>query len=461
MKKTPLLRPMDRREALLSSVLGLGSLALRSLVTGLPMTFLLGKPESSWAAENAAKFLILSHMQGSDPINTNVPGTYGDPNDLSDPLHAIAHATVAELGDRAQGFEVPSQFQLGPKTVRAAQAWSGLPQELLDRSAFWHHGTYVNAHTDFDVVMSLGGAIRGLDGSGTEQLASFVAQENHQNLGTISKELIRVGGTAPQSNGVSAPELKPSTLKNVFATQVGDFERMLALRDQFLDQTYSEIKSAGTPAQRQFLDRYAISRQESQDLGDNLASLITDIKGNTPADQAKMAAALIQLKVAPVITLGMPFGGDNHQDSDLADEVDETQETISALNILWDKLTFAQIQDHVVFANLNVFGRTLKRVASGGRDHNGGHHCMYVFGSSIQPGVVGGLETYARRPDPDGSDFKASAINSTTGGVLNPDIPFEQTLSSVGKTLAAAVGISDERIEVRIETGRVITGALL
>ena len=452
---------LSRREALLASALSYGSLAMRSLLTGLPTAFLLGKSEASWAAASDAKFLILSHMSNGDPLNANAPGAYGNPNNANDPLHQIEHATVAELGNKAAGFATPTAFTLGGKQVRAAQPWSTLPSDLLARSAFWHHGTYTNAHPDFEVVVGLGGALKGPEGSGGDHFGSFVAQENHANLGTLSAELIRVGGSATRSNGVPAPQLNPLTLKSIFGAKVAQFDRMVAMRDQFLDQTYQDIKTTGTPAQRKFLDRYASSRQEAQNLGDSLADLITDISGNSPADQAKMAAALVQLKVAPVITLGMPFGGDNHQDTDLTNEVDETIVTIDAFKTLWDKLTFARIQNDVVFASLNVFGRTLKRASNGGRDHNGNHHCMYVFGSPIKAGVVGGLETYQRRSGPAGIDFKARAINAGNGTTSNANIPFEQTLSSVGKTLATAVGIDAARINKRIDTGRVITGALV
>jgi hypothetical protein len=454
-----LIPSISRREALLAGALSYGSLALRSLITGLPTAFLLNKAESTWAAAVNARFLILSHMGDGDPLNTNVPGTYGNPLNANDPLHQIQHANIAQLGEVALGFEQPVAFNLGDEQVYAARPWAELPTDLLARSAFWHHATYTNAHPDLAVVLGLGGALKGFNGSGGDHLGSFVAQENHQNLGTLSADLLRIGGSSTLANGVPAPQLNPTALKSIFATKVFGFDQMVAMRDQFIDHTYQNIKTEGTPAHKVFLDRYALSRQEAQKIGDSLGDLITDISGNTPADQAKMAAALIQLKISPVITLGLPFGGDNHQDTDLAEEVADTLIAIEALKTLWAKLTFAGVQDQVVFANLNVFGRTLLRSPSGGRDHNGSHHCMYVFGNTLKPQVVGALEPYARRAD--AMDFKAMAIQSTTGvGLSNGDIPFEQTLSSVGKTLAAAVGVSSDRVALRIDTGKVISGAL-
>jgi Protein of unknown function (DUF1501) len=451
---------LNRRELLLASALSYGSLSLRSLITGLPIAFLMGKSEDTWAAAANAKFLILSHMSNGDPLNTNAPGTYGNPANAADPLHQIGHPTVAELGAKAQGFETPSTFTLGGKQVRAATPWAGLPSQLLARSAFWHHATYTNAHTDDGVVLSLGGALKGYSGVGTDHLGSFIAQENSANLSTVSSELMRIGGTPTNSNGTPATLLLPSKLNSVFTAKVAQFDRMVGMRDQFIDKTYADIKANGTPAQKKFMDRYATSKQEAAVLGDQLADLIVDIKTNAPADQARMAAALIQLKVSPVITMGIPFGGDNHQDIDLLAEVDQTILAMNTLTVLWDKLSEFGIQNDVVFANFNVFGRTLVRSNNGGRGHNGGHHCMYVFGSSIKPGVVGGLESFQRLSG--GIEFKAKPINSATGlASATTDIPYEQTLTSVGKTLAAAVGVDTARIEARIDGGKVISGALL
>ncbi len=449
---------LSRREALFASALSFGSLPLRSLVTGLPIPFLLGKSEETWAAAGDAKFLILSHQANGDPINANCPGTYGNANNPNDPLHQIDHPNVAELGERAVNFETPTNFMLGDKTVRAAKCWADLPQALLDNSAFWHHATFTNAHTDFGVVMGLNGALKGPDGLGADSLGSCIAYENSEALGTLSRELICIGGSPTKSNGVAASELRPVSLKSLFTAKVAQFDNMVAMRDQFLDKTYRDIKNNGTPAQQKFLSRYAISRVEAQAMGDSLGGLIEDISGDTVADQAKMAAALIQLKVAPVITLGCRFGGDNHDDINLDREVTETLSSLAAIKILWDKLTLAGVDKSVVFASFNVFGRTLVRPEGAGRDHNGSHHAMYVFGPSIKPGMVGGLETYQRRANQ--IDFKARAINAATGGVASPDIPFEQTLVAVGKTLAKAVGVSDARIAKRFDGGKIIAGAL-
>ena len=111
---------------------------------------------------------------------------------------------------------------------------------------------------------------------------------------------------------------------------------------------------------------------------------------DSPTDQVIAAVALIKLKVAPVITIHLPFGSDNHNDSDLTVEAQETVDSIGVLGTLWSELTTAGLQDQVTFASLNVFGRTLKRNAGGGRNHNQNHHVMALFGKHVQGGVIGG-----------------------------------------------------------------------
>ncbi len=441
---------LSRREALVASSLSFGSLSLRALITGLPVPLLLGKSDKTLAQTNSAKFVILSHARNGDPIGANAPGTY--PDDLNNDAQGLSGIEHPEV----EGFANPSTISLGGKNYQAAQPWSTLPQTLLDSSAFWHHSTRTNSHADFQIVMTLQGALRGPGGNDSDQFASFLAQENAEALGTVAKELMRIGGSEIKSNGINAPLLKPLALKDIFAKKVNHFDEMLALRDHFLDREYKKIKTLGTPAQRALFDRYAQSRTEAKKMSDTLGQEISDINGNNAINQAKTAVALIKLKVAPVTTLLMPFGADNHGDADLTNEVTQTRQSMAAISTLWESLQSQELADKVVFASFNVFGRTLLRNSTGGRDHNGDHHTMYVFGAGVKPGMIGGIK---RR----GKDFACMPINSKNGGTNNADIQPNDSLASVGKTLAKLAGISDERIKARIDSERskVISAAIL
>lgn len=452
---------MNRRKFLIANALGMGSLALRSIATGLPVSFLAGLANPAMAStDTAAKFLILSHRQSGDPTNIYTPGTYADDiNDSNDPFNQIERATVSETGAIASGFETPVSFNLGNETVKAAQPWSTLSEDLRNRFAFWHHSTLVAAHTEFQTVRTLNGALKADDGINKEELSSFIAQTNASRLSTLLDAPICIGSTAVKARGETLPIISPSTMADLFDSSIGNIDQMVRLRDSYVDRVYREVRDNGTHAQKTFLDRYAISRADAKQLGDNLGSLITDVDSDSDIDQAKVAVALMQLNITPVVVMGLDFGGDNHNDISLSEEVNGTTNSMASLNALWDRLKDANMQDNVVFASLNPFGRTLARVSSGGRNHHGMHHTMFTFGSSIKAGVVGGIEL---DNDANGTEFKATAINSATGeSATNGDVTFEQSLASVGKTLAKAVGVSDDIISTRIDTGKVITGALV
>ena len=133
------MKNVTRRHMLVSSALSFGSLSLRSLITGLPSAFLLGSYEQALAQTSGAKFLIVSHLTGADPVNSNVPGCYAsDPTNADDPLNQIQHPLVAELGAQANGWETGTQFSMGNKQVRGGAEWAALPADLRSRMAFWH-----------------------------------------------------------------------------------------------------------------------------------------------------------------------------------------------------------------------------------------------------------------------------------------------------------------------------------
>jgi len=196
-------------------------------------------------------------------------------------------------------------------------------------------------------------------------------------------------------------------------------------------------------------------------MGDSLGELISGVDGNDQINQAKVAVALLQLNITPVVTMGIEFGRDNHQDVNLLDEVTQTDQAMICISSLWESIKAAQLQERVVFATMNVFGRTLLRNNTGGRNHLGDHHAMLAFGPTIKGGVIGGLEPSYKNNGKQ-KDFRATGINSTSGVSDNSsDISASETLVSVGKTLSKAIGIPEERISKRIDGGKIIGGALV
>jgi uncharacterized protein (DUF1501 family) len=136
-------------------------------------------------------------------------------------------------------------------------------------------------------------------------------------------------------------------------------------------------------------------------------------------------------------------------------EVPQHESGIRIIGQLMEALRVAGLQDQVTFAAYNVFGRTLKKNGTAGRDHWGSHHATVMIGNGLRAGVVGGLE-------PKASDYYATPIDSASGAGRSGqgDIPFAETLAAMGKTLGASLGLGRDALDAHIAGGKIVTGAL-
>jgi uncharacterized protein (DUF1501 family) len=172
--------------------------------------------------------------------------------------------------------------------------------------------------------------------------------------------------------------------------------------------------------------------------------------------QITAAVTLIRMNVAPVLVINIPFGGDNHSDPDLMRaEVPQTELGVGYIGQLMTALQAASLEDRVMFAMWNVFGRTLVKKGLTGRDHWGSHHVSILAGKPIRPGVIGGIT-------PQAGDYAAQPIDSVTGrGITGGgDISFNDTLGALGKTLGSALGLSTDVLDANISAGKIVKAAL-
>jgi len=445
---------LSRREAILGTLFGAGWIGLRSLATGLPVSFLLD-PRSALAQASTApaQFLILSTSGSGDPMGCNVPGMYPDAYSAT---NKVAHPPAVPGDDTMDMAATP--VSVGGKTFQAAKPWSTLDAAVLGRTCFFHHTTLTNSHTNEGKVLKLMGAVKR-----QEMLVSLCAKSLAPTLGTIQSEPVAVGNEVLQYEGRSLARLTPTGLKAALASPAGPLTDLQKLRDADLDRLNALLKQNGTTAERQFLDRMAQSQTEARNISQTLLSNLNGIANDGQDNQIVAAVTLIAMKVSPVVAIHLDFGGDNHTDNALANEAKRTILAVKSINGLFAQLTALGLQDQVTFAAMNVFGRTLAFKGSGtesaGRDHLANHHCTLLIGKAVRAGVIGGIEA-------NGNDFKAMAIQSTTGqGVpkdqaSSADVAFSDTLGAVGKTLGAAVGVPAQALEDNITQGKVVTAAL-
>ncbi len=430
---------LNRREALLTGLFGAGYVGLRAMATGLPAWFLLNPNEASAGdmqcaiiAKDKAQFLVVSTSSAGDSISCNVPGTYEAP--------AIIHPTQAEFA--------PTSFTLGSKTVKAAQVWSTLKPEVRSRMNFFHHMTGGLVHGDHPKVMRFLGR-----SSGGEMWPSIYAKHLAPCLGTVQSEPVAVGtaGNALELvsfTGRTLPPIAPTQLKQLLTGSKTDpLVKLRSIRDNTLDQLNSVFKKEGTPEQIKFLDAMASSQAQVRKLAESLATTLNAITDDKVGGQALAAAALIAARVTPVVTLHIPFGGDNHNDGDLYDEWfdhtdhDGTKRGVPGIQALMDALASLNLADSTTFATMNVFGRDLSGTAKvntrDGRDHFGNHSVMVMIGKNVAPGVIGGTTLISDNV------YGAAGIDSASGAAKakGGDIPREDTHVAAAKTLGLALGI--------------------
>ena len=444
----------SRRDAVLSSLFGAGLLGLRALATGLPAA-LLANPRKALAdgaatscAPDRAQYLIISTTASGDPLDCNVPGTYDDPGIL----HPADPAMAATM------------LSLAGKNFTAAAPWASLSQSVLDRTCFFHNATNTPVHPKQPEVMALNGALQTRNAAGgpvPDMLVSTLAALLAPCLGTIQKEPITIGATSPSEaltyQGRVQPILSPVGLRAILTDAPGPLTTLEKLRDADLDRMNALFRESGTAAQRAFLDRYASSQTQVRALSQNLLGALAGLKDNSPASQVIAAVAMIQMNVAPVVAVHIPFGGDNHFDKGLAAETTQTVAGVATIAQLMQALADANLQDRVTFASANVFGRTKSVLHKGGidgRDHNQNHHCAILIGKGVAGGVVGGVT-------PMQGDYGAMNIDSATGaGSASGDIGINDMLASYGKTLGAIVGVDAAKLDGLITGGKLVKAAV-
>lgn len=450
---------MNRRNFIRNSMYGALLTSVRAASIGVPANFLISGV--AHAAVGDAKFTILSQSQQGESHGCNGPGAYGNgaaalvEHPLSADLGTATIGSVDGVDYSALDLESSAEIRLGTETVKASRPWQSVPQGFLDNlSCIWHR-TSANAHPEFPSVRRLKGALRDdVNPSREEELASAIALENAAALGTaLNTPLLLDDGGFSKGNPLAV--YKPTELKGLFATGSSgsglDPALFSEVYKQTIDKVYRDVKQSGTAKQRAYLDNHALTRLQARDLGENLGDALNQISGNGFVNQLRAAAAFIRLRVSPVVVVEHDFGGDNHSDAQLEAEATETLDSLDALVQYWQFIQDEGIQDVVNFATLDTFGRTPLRNEEGGRDHYGDMTLGLIHGRDIKPGMIGGLTT-------NNKDLPvAMGINSSDGSTLNADIDPEATLSAYGKTIMKAAGIADDRLDLRVPTGKVIT----
>lgn len=433
---------LDRRQLLRSAF---GGLALRATASGLPASLLLapraGRAQADPLAGGPGRMLILFTSQAGDPVNANVPGMY------EGPATEVAHPEDPRMA--------PTELRLSGQRYIAARPWAELPQRILDQTVFFHHATYTPVHQDQSKVMRLMGAT-----DSNEMLVSILARALAPRQGSVQAVPLSLGARSGSelltAQGRLLANVGPRSIRRALGGPQGPLASLHELRDREIDRIYQLYRAHGTRHDRALLDAWARSRDEVRGVSDALLSRLDSITTDNEDDQVVAASVLAAMNITPVITVRGRFGGDNHNDAGLVRETNETISGVARMGRLMTELEGLRsegvLRHDVLVGSINVFGRTLRTRGTAGRDHQRGHHVTVMMGPGLRGSVIGGVER-------SGNDFRSTSIDSTTG-LPGGDIPFEENLGAMAKTLGAALGVPSEVLDESVHLGRPVRAAL-
>jgi len=431
---------LNRRQLLGASLAGAGLIGLRSMATGLPISFLLN-PKSARADDAcaaSAQYLILSMSASGDALNCNVPGTYDLPA-------AFASGTINH-SDPSDMTMAATPLRIGGQQWTAAKPWSTLPQNILDRSVFFHHSTGTANHGELGRVLQLFGALRR-----GQWLPSYFAKTMRSCFNTVQAQPVTIGGEQLSFEGQYLPKLTPTGLKAVLSAPQDLAAKLQGLRDDTLNKLNATLKEnrAQTTAERAYLDNMALSQSDLRTMIQQVATDLATIQSDDASNQVIAAALLIKMNVTPVVTIHLPFSGDNHSDANFNNEAVQTNASINNIKTLMTKLKSYGLDDKVTFATLNVFGRMFD--TQNGRGHNASHAVSLMIGKGFKGSVVGGI-----LPGGHAADIDPSTGAAAEGG----DLAASDSLASVAKTLGAGIGLTDAQLNDQITAGTAIRSVI-
>jgi hypothetical protein len=433
---------LNRRRLMQSALAGAGFIGLRAMATGLPISFLLNpksvRADGACSNTAGAQFLILSMSAAGDAINCNVPGTYDLPASFAS--GTINHADPMDMSMTAGSMTV------GGQKWTAAKPWTSIPQNILDRMVFFHHSTGTANHGELGRVLELFGALRR-----GQWLPSYFAKTLRTCFDTVQPQPITIGGEQLSFDGQYLPKLSPTGLKAVLSAPQDLQAKLQTLRDDTLNKLNDTLKQnrAQTTAERAYLDNMALSQTDLRKMISQVATDLSTINGDDANNQITAAALLIKMNVTPVVTIHLPFSGDNHSDANFTNEAKQTNDSVNNIKNLMMKLKTYGLEDKVTFATLNVFGRLFD--TQNGRGHNSSHSLSLMIGKGFKGGVVGGIVPGGHAAD----------IDSATGAAMEGgDLAAGDSLASVAKTLGRGIGLTDAQLDDQITSGVAIKSVI-
>src|SRR5439155_8956315 len=154
-----------------------------------------------------------------------------------------------------------TQLTLAGTRTTAAAPWASLPQNVLDRTTFFHVMTNTSVHPKEPDVLKLMGTT-----AYNEMLPSLLAKQLAPCLGTVQAQPITLGATSPSEglsfSGQALPIIPPTALAATLTNPTGPITNLQQLRDDTLSKLDAVYRNSATKAQRSYLDALINSQSE-------------------------------------------------------------------------------------------------------------------------------------------------------------------------------------------------------
>ncbi|NRA46795.1 MAG: hypothetical protein HRU09_17750 [Oligoflexales bacterium] len=151
----------NRRDFLYKTLLGCGGLGLKSILLGVPSSFLTTRA----IAQASRTRLIYCFQRQGDPIGCN----FGPAYDIPGCVHPEAYG-------------VPTNVSFGNQEIKCAAPWASLPADFRSQCHMIYHHTGAAAHPESNIVLAGFSSLKGKGGIGSEMLPGI-----HKDLNSIRK----------------------------------------------------------------------------------------------------------------------------------------------------------------------------------------------------------------------------------------------------------------------------------
>jgi len=385
------------------------AVALPAFLNGMPVTAFSKSKLFDSVSEESDRVLVLVQLNGgNDGLNTLFPlDQYDKLANLRSNL-ILPESSILKLNDLT-GFHssMSAMKDMNDDGLLTVVQNVGYPDQ--NRSHFRSTDIWTSA-SNADEILTSGWLGRYFGSKYPNYPTGYPNTENPDpfaiTLGALVSETCQGVGA-----NFSTALLDPSTLSQLNEGQAGveDPSTCYGMEVAFLRNALTQTNA------------YAAAMTTANDAGANVATYPAN---NKLADQLKVAAKLISGGLKTKVYITSLGGFDTHADQVNANNTatgvhaDLLQQVSDAVAAFQADLLAQGLEKRVIGMTFSEFGRQIKSNDSGGTDH-GNAAPLFLFGSCVNPGIIGNNADIPDTPDPQAGVAMEVDFRSIYGTLLN------------------------------------------